>query len=672
MRIPLANELGNQVERAPQGGIVVANDGGIGSALQGLGRTLQDATVQQLDIEKQKADLAQRASGALALAKTNNDLHDLHDQVAQGVATGSIDADKASAAFEAGVSKLKDSMLQSLPEDQRVAIDASITSTTGALQRNLNNVVIKRRESEVGATIDEFGAQVARDAMRIGPAAAAEKYDAVVDFAGDGAGWSPEARAAKKQASRQNITYGYYDQLSANQHASGDLDGINKALEEVQGAGGDDMTAVQRASTTNRLVGYRSSIMAQQERAANDAERERIARENAAAEAYNQAAQIMAKGAYLSQATIDSVSQATAGTSIEKQALALLSSQSSIAGFASKTAAQRAAELEHYRSEGANPAVGTSPENQKSIEMLAGIDSAANAAAKDNPWKAAQTYGVIKNSDVMNASDPGELLPILDRRMQQIGAVEAWTGRKVSPLQPVEAAQVGAILKNLPPAQSASLLSTMGSMLHDPDRIEAVAAQVGDGAAESKTLGQAMILAGDQTNDGRLKAEVLLRGAQALKDRTSMEDTSRQTGWRATIASEIRGAYPSSLAENDAIDIAYKMSAALDGDTDAAIKMATGGIIKHGNADAKIPLPDGMSERAFNKKINALTTIDFQSQAKDGYAYVSGMKMPLNKFVTSLPDASLVYAGNNNYAVKAGNSYVTNQKGVRLLIQVNP
>ena len=213
-------------------------------------------------------------------------------------------------------------------------------------------------------------------------------------------------------------------------------------------------------------------------------------------------------------------------------------------------------------------------------------------------------------------------------------------------------------------------------MVGDSDRVAAIANQLGKGMqagpSREATLREMMAYAGDRNADGTLTGEWIMRGDQALGDRTAMVDQTRQSGWKSQIATAIRGAFSSQGAEDTAIDVAYKIAAANGGDVQAAIKMATGGIITHGAADAKIPLPAGMDKDAFESRIKAMNPDQLAPQASDGKVYVAGSPMPLADFVAGLPRATLAHAGQGLYVVKSGQYFVTNSANQRIVLKVTP
>lgn len=675
MQIPFNENGGSAVAQPAQGAQPIPLD--TTSAIQ---QGLQVAGNDYLQYQEKQNGL----KASLALATSQNALRDAHDNVSRGVMDGSIPVDQAQQQFKQQTQAIQSVNSQGLTRDHAAMLDAQITGIAGGFENSINGAIVKRTQSETAATLDQFGEQVQRQAITNGdPKWASEKYGAMVDFLGGSTGLAPEQLAAKKQAFAEHTTAAYFDAKASNLLADGNLSGLTDTLHEVMGPAGDTLDPTKRAALTHQVMGYQNHLMAQQQRDADAAERERIARENAGADAFNQAREVVQNGAFLSPDAIKAVSTATAGTSWEAATGRMLASQTQVAGFASLPASQRTAALEHYTAEGANPAVGTTPENQKQIQLMRNIDTKVSAAVKDNPWQAAQQYGVIVTAPVMDPTDPTAAAQIVGQRMKDIGQIEQWVGHKISPMQPEEADRLAKSLRSLPPDQAATALSNLGTQIGDADRIDAFARQLGD---KDGTMALAMAYAGEKTNQGRYVSELLLRGDQALKDKVSTEDTAKQSGWRATAALAIRGAFSDSQIESQAIDAAVKINAgtALNGqdDMDSAIRMATGGITTHGTSDGKVPLPYGMKASDFEDKIKAITVDDLAPQATGAARVVDGKtvplvfagrsEIPLDTFVKSLPDATLVHAGQGLYNVRAGNQLVVNKDGKRITLKVGP
>jgi len=659
---PVANVLsgdpvGQAAERAGQVGMQIAGD-----------MAAQDQKLQQ---ERQ------RAQAALTLAKTGNEIHDAHDEVARGVLDGSIPTDKATGEFKARVGKIQTANLDGYLPDQRQVMETHLTSTAGALDRSLGQVVQRRQQQDTAGFIDQFGEQVSREASRQGPGWAVQKFGSMVDFSGPAAGLNPEQQSRLKQSFTERVHYNFFNSAGMAALQNGDANALGELVQKVNGPDGEVIDPTKRVQLSHQLFGWQQHILAQQARAATQAEQDGRLRFNDAVDAYNKATDIALGGGYLSPEFITELTTKAAGTEMLKPVQDLIASQQTVAGFASRPATERSAILERLRSARATPGQGTDPFGEKLLQAATAMDSKLRAAADDNPWQAAQQAGVIQDAQQINAADPQSAIQVVQARMQQISRIENWTGKKVSPLQPAEVEQIGKMVRSLPVDQAASMLASFGTAIGNQERVAALGKQLSD---KDGTLGLAMMYANSQTTEGRYVAELVLRGDQALKDKAVRVDPMVETGWRATIAKQVRGTFSDRTAEDAYVDAAFKIAAAkyaTDGssDIDHAVRLATGGIIEFNGS--RIPLPwgmnrDGNGESKFTKAIGAITPADFSSQVPDGLVFVGKTAMPLDQFVAGLPKASLVHAGQGLYNVRAGSGLVTNAQGKRITIKVSP
>lgn len=675
MQIPFGSNSGQSLPNSP--GLVSVPKGAFdtSSGITNLGQQAMQINEGNQRFELEQKQVQQRAQAAVTLAQTTNDMYAAHDEVANGVASGTIDPNDAHAELATRVAKIKDSNLADLSPFQRQIVDDNVLHSQGSMERSLNGVIFKRNQSDTAATIDQFGEQAMRDATRIGPAQASDKYSALVDFAGSAAGLTPEKQAAAKQKFKESVHLGFFDQAGVTALANKDLDGVTAVLQKVQGPDGEALDPVQRSVLTHKLFGYQQHLEAQNRIALNQELQQNQLREKIAGEVVDKMQNLAMDGQYLDPDSISRLVTTTQGTAYEQDANALIASQKQVAGFASLPAAQRTAVLERAKSAGADPAVGTNPQAAKILSIMERIDGAAATAAKDNPWAAAQKYGVIKDAPVMDATNPQAALAVIKQRMGQIPLIENWTGQKISPLQPIEAEALTKAIKSLPIDQQASALGEIGKMVGDPERIAMVSRQIND---KDGHMGLAMAYTNAQTTEGRTTAELILKGSQAIRDKTVKIDGMAESGWRATIAKSIRGAFSDQEMENKYVDSAFLIAAANGGsDIDRAVRLATGGIIDFNGS--KVPMPYGMTadgqssgEKKFKAAIGAITPDDITAQAPDGSVRVGATSMPVDQFVKTLPDARLVHAGQGLYNVRSGNALVTNAAGQRITLKVRP
>jgi hypothetical protein len=623
--------------------------------------------------ESQQREAQRRAAASLALIKSSNDLHDAHDEVIRGLSDGTIAADKAVSEFSKRASKVRDATLDGYLPDQRTLMDQHLTQTEGTLQRGLVGAVFKKNQLDTAATIDQFGEQVSREATRLGPQWAADKFGSMVDFSGSSAGMNDAQKAKVKQAFSERVHATFYELAGTAALTKDDANALGGLVSKLQGPDGDPLDPQKRALLTHQLYGWQQHVLAKQQRALNAADDEERRRYNLAVDTFNKATDIALGGGFLSPEFIKQMTTAGQGTAMEAPILGLIAKQKDVAGFASMPSSERLAVLERMRADRANPAVGTDDMGNRVFNAAVNMDAKMRAEAKDNPWAAAQQVGVIKDAPLISAGDPSAAMKIVQDRTALLPLVERWVGEKISPLQPPEVEQVAKMVRQTPPDQAASMLAGFGATLGDAERVAAMAKQLHD---KDGSIGLAMMYANAKTTEGRYTAELILRGQQALEDKRVLVDDAKQTGWKGTIATEIRGVYSNPEAESNAIKAAFLITAANyvkgDGtDIDRAVRLATGGIIERNGQ--KFPLPYGMTESQFDKKLNAVAQSDqVAQQTQGGVVYVGRTPIPLASFYDSLASASLVHAGQGLYNVRAGNMIVTNQDGKRITIKVGP
>lgn len=309
------------------------------------------------------------------------------------------------------------------------------------------------------------------------------------------------------------------------------------------------------------------------------------------------------------------------------------------------------------------------PDQRSLFETLrANHDKAAKAYA-DDPMSAAVSQRVLPQGLApVQAESVATLVQTLPARSQQARSVSANLGSPVSPLTAAEADQVGSVLRQLPPEQRASAVAQIAQSM-DPVQASALARQI---APKDQALGIALGMVADRTTEGRYASELVLRGAQALKDKTFKDEVTSLPALRAEVAAEIGDAYQNQEQRDAMIEAALLVRVGLaserGGNTRQAVSIATGGIAEHNGK--KIPLPYGVSADEFGKRLSAITPDMLRSQAPDGKVYSNGAPMDAAAFLSALPTAELIHAGRGRYAVRSGGGVITNQQGRPVIIEV--
>lgn len=479
----------------------------------------------------------------------------------------------------------------------------------------------------------------------------------------------PETDARHAIAAKKTLT-----DAAANTVLARDPDTLRDVTDKAMGVGGAsgptgvayvDSASPDQIATWNRLAKAKVA----QIKNANQLDQD--ARERQGQTTFNALQGFVAQGNVPDLGYTARVKADTAGTTFEASANAALELAAHGAGFGSASLPAQQARLEQMQGQAGQ---GTNPENAALLTQLQQIHSSQVTAYKDDPLNAAGQFAHAPPMPTQQITSVQQGLSVITQRAAGLAAVEVAAGRPVSPLHPDEAQQFSKLIRDLPPDQAASALSSIGSTIGNSDRIAALGSQLKD---QDRTLGLAMAYAGNKTTDGRLVGELMLRGEAATKDKTSEADKTQQTGWQATIAKDFAGLYASQDVQNDVERATYLIAAgksAMNGDTDLshAEALATGGVTTHGAAGAKIPLPYGMKADDFEAKIKALTPQSFAAQVPDGVVHIGGATLPLDKFVASLPQATLTHAGQGLYNVRGGSQLATNAQGQRIMIKVGP
>lgn len=391
------------------------------------------------------------------------------------------------------------------------------------------------------------------------------------------------------------------------------------------------------------------------------------ARMKVAESTFNAATDLTFKGQFFSDQYKAQLRDATKGTQWADATEELIRSQAVTAGFASAPASDRNAVLNSMRQAGADPTKGTNPESAKQIDKIAAIDNEIRKAVIENPWAASQKYGVSRDASVVNVGSAADAVKLIQARGATQTQVETWAGGAISPLQPAEASQLSDVLSAMPPPARGAALAQIAQGM-PLGRLEALATQL-----DAKDKPQALALKfTDQTNAGRPISDLILRGSQALADKTVKKDDTALAGWKAEIASLVRGTMGSEKLESDVIDAAYYVRAAMDqegagaqgfkiGDSAKdAVRLVIGQPMERNGV--KTILPRGMDDSAFDKALSIYTPEVLKTQAPEGTFFLRGQPVTVDRFSQSLDRYAMTRDGKGNYIPSTGGAFVTIDK----------
>lgn len=375
----------------------------------------------------------------------------------------------------------------------------------------------------------------------------------------------------------------------------------------------------------------------------------------------------MQTGKVLSPEYVDQVSKAVAGTPYEAAFRESIKQGPENAAFGTLPLATQQQALVEARAK--LNSTGTNPQIEKRVSELQRIHDEAVKEYAEDPLIAAQSRGILQAIEPVNTADIPSLLGTLGNRIQQAQIVSQQVGATVSPLTKVEAERVGKLLSMLPVEQRSSALAQLGETL-GPQQASALGRQL---APKDKATGIALGMAGAKTTMGRYTSELVLRGAQALKDKAVAPDNKALSGVRAQVAAEIGDAYANDEVRSTMIEAAmlveYGLQAEGGGDVARAVRLATGGGFTERNG-RKVPLPQGIDAERFDRRLQAIKPSDLAPQLPDGAVYVGGTRVDASAFVQQIPGAVLVHAGQGRYAVQAGGGLVTNSQRRPVIIEV--
>lgn len=633
----------------------------------GLGRSVEQIGQQVSQQERQAATLAdaQRKAAARATAMSElqiaqDDMAALNDEITQGVKTGQVRKDEAGKAWKERADERIASALQNIPAEFQDLSRRELGARAARYGRNVGAAVLQRDQHDVRAGIDQTIEYASRMYARGERDQADEMVRATLEGLGQFSGLEPDRIQKLGQAYRESSRFTRASALVTDaRRNNADLDKAEKVLAGDEFA---DIDPQRRQQLLAQVEGYRvvndQRAAAAAQRAAAEAER----RLRLAESTFNAASQIINEGKTLSPEYVQQATQQMAGSPYLAAFRESLKSAPERAAFGQQPLSVQQQALLSLRTQFNQQ--GTNPKLEKRIGELETIyrKSAQDYAA--DPLPAALERGILPNIEPIRTDSIPGLVSTIGARVGQAQLVQQQVGEAVSPLLQSEAEQVAKLIAVLPVEQRASAVAQVAQAVGGPVA-QALGRQV---AGKDKALGLALSMGGSQTTQGRFTSELILRGAQAIKDKTVKADDQKVTGWRGEIAGMIGNAYQNDLQREAAIEAAFLVRAGLaaedTGDNAQAVRLATGGIADRNGK--KVPLPYGMLADDFEAKLKKLTPANVSAPE----VLIGGRPMPMADFLARVPDAQLVHAGKSRYGVLAAGSLATDAKGNPLIIEV--
>jgi hypothetical protein len=677
-RIPMGDfgQLVPEARRTPTASAAQL-DGGLSEAAQRLGRTGMGIATDMIDTrlsaeakaaakvaadaererEKQAAR-AERVEQLTAHAGIQTGLADLHDEIGNGLATGAMSKDDARKQWSERSQKVIGDNVTKLPPDVGALVNAEMLGLSGRLSNSLEDKIRVKDQKDADAGLMVYKEQMQRFATT-DMATAVKQWESVARQSGGQAGWSPEKIEKEVQTFREGVAYTKaYSTLSAARDMKG-LQAAENLLNQLP-----DLDPQRRATLENTIVTRRMALKQDAELAA--ARSARAAEANfRRAEAAFQTFQAMAdKGTVLDPNYVDQVVAQTAGTPYQAGVRAMAQQAVDNGGIAAQPIAQQQAALDTINAQIARE--GRSPALDKRKEQLEKVLSGSRAdLEKSGGLRAGLERGVIAEIAPLDMRNLQSLPDSIAARVQQADTVgRSWAGATVSPLLPEEADALAGTLGNLAPAARSTAIAALSRAV-PPKQMAAIAKQI-DG--KDRALALSMALGTSGTTSGRYTSELVIKGAQAIKDKGVKLDSSAVTGTRAR-AAEYLGDALQGKAREDVLDAAALIFAGQEaegsGDIRRAVRLAIGGDVVERNG-RKLPIPAGVEPDKFDQAL----TSSARRTVGTSKVYVSGKPMEAEQFLQALPGAQLEPVGNGRYTVRAGSALVTTDGKKPLILGV--
>lgn len=610
------------------------------------------------------AEAAAKAKDQMALQDIEDALTDAHDEIGAQVLQGRIPKETAAAAWAERSSQLVASGLPALRDQTRDLVAPRVQKLADRLERGLRRTVEKKDRADISAAMDARLERLSREYAK-DPGRAEAEAMALFDTQGPLSSKTPEELGAQRQRWKEAAQYTTaFEAIQAGRRDPRALAAAEAMLPKLT-----ELDPQRRAELVGRIDTARFQQQQQAELVAARAARQQEAALRRAEASFNTLQGLADKGGVLDPAFVDRVMKETAGTPYQAGVSALAKMARENSGFAAQPLAVQRQALDaldvQIAREGRNPAL------DQRREKLERVLNEGQREVQADPLRAALTRGVITDLQPLNlAGGLADLPQQLAGRVQQAELVSRWAGQPVAPFTAEEANGLAKLLGSMAPDAKGQALGMLAQSI-PPAQAQALARQID---AKDRPLALAMAVGAARTTQGRFTSELILRGAQAMKDKAIKVEGGPEFGLRAQIAKEIGDAVPGKAGEDliDAATFIY-IGKQAEGDAvgaDAAVRLAVGGdIVEHNGR--RVPIPAGMDTEGLKRKLSQMPERVISQQAPDGFVYVPGGRpMGVPEFLATLPQAQLQPAGLGRYMVRSGGGLVLNAQRQPIVVDV--
>jgi hypothetical protein len=694
-RIPLGdwgNVVARPVER-PSGG-PDAYGAGVGQALQNAGSIGMRAAGQEMDQAAAEADRAKRQDEAdakqaarevaaevkaaqrqaeaeakaaareaarvkalTASATITNGLNDLHDEIQNGLADGTVDKGKALETFQTRAQKLQAAGIEGVDPENRPLVEASLLDNVGRTRRSVAGLVAAREKADIMSGGMAYFEEMQRFAVR-GPKEADQAIANVRAFwtaTGPMAGDKDAQARVQQFAERVRFT-------QATALVNADPGAALKALKDPK-----YLPELDPGARTNLIqtADVRVTQAVNRAEVANAAAARRLETQ------WNALSTVFDAGKMLDPVAAEAARRQFKGTPYAAALDAMMTQAPAVTAFASQPLAAQSQSLMAFQAQ--MNTKGATPEQIAEYKKRETVYNAAVADYAKDPYQAAAERGVIVG--VAPLSLDIQALPAqLAARAEDARKVSVAAGREVSLFRPEEAEKIGGVLLAMPPKDRAGALVGLSKVMTVGQRA-AFAKQI---EPKDQALALALAYTDRQTTSGRYTSELILRGQQARLDKTSTKGLKQPDAavgqWSAEFADSLADVYPNQQTADQVREAAMLIShgiAAEQGgelstkDRQRALRLAVGGeVVEHNGR--KIPLPAGVDEDGLAKRLRTVTPADIKTDT----VRAGGVPMPAAEFLKTLPGLPLMPYRAGQFTPLVGGRPVVDGAGRPVIIEV--
>jgi hypothetical protein len=669
-RIPSADGFGQVVAEPSwpdrrRSDAVAQATAGLAKTVQGIAMDAQrtqraeDEQVRQDQIRLQRA--ADHANATRLVNGGRDSARAARDEFVEGIKSGTIPKNEAADQWRQRVTDIRTTALEGVPSEFALDAQADFDSLGAGFDRDITKALNERNQSEVRDGLNSTFETAQRLYMK-DPVGARAMVDGAIEQFGPHTGLAPDVIGKSRQAWEEKAAFAKTSEAIVGARRD------NKALSKVETelSANETMDPQRKVQLMGQIEGFKAANV---QRAEAEAARARAAQDAAlrkAESAFNAANSLVMGGKTLSPEYVTQLTQQTAGTPYAAALPDLLKQAPERSAFGMQPVGVMDATINQLRAD--LNVKGTDPKTEKRVNELEAIRNAKREALKEDPLIGAQEYGGPPIPQIDTRSVAGLVGTIAGRLEAVTFASSQLGGQAVSPLTKQETEAVGQLINVLPVEQRSSAIAQIAQVI-GPQQAAALGRQM---APKDDAIGLAFGLAGDRTTNGRFTSELVLRGAQAIKDKAVKKDGAAITGTRALMAAEIGDAYVDQGVRDAMISAAvyaeYGLQSEGGGNPRQAVRLVTGGLTTQ--AGKKIPLPRGMEASEFSKRLTTLTPDNLRTALPEGKVYVSGTAMAPADFLKQVPNASLISAGQGRYAVQTGAGLATNAAGLPVILEV--